>query len=65
MSLILIGEDNQTYHTHTSCYYCLGLVASVLLPSGPNTGSNPGEGGVLNIKILSWTYSVLVAFFIL
>ena len=20
-----IGEYNQTYHTHTSCYYCLGL----------------------------------------
>ena len=25
MSLIFISEYNQTYHTHPSCYYCLGL----------------------------------------
>ena len=25
MTLIFISEYNQTYHTNTSCYYCLGL----------------------------------------
>ena len=25
MYVIIISENNQTYHTHLSCYYCLGL----------------------------------------
>ena len=32
MSLIFISEYNQTYHTHTSCYYCLDLTLCYPLP---------------------------------
>ena len=34
MSLIRISEYNQTYHTHTSCYYCLGLTVLVYYMEG-------------------------------
>ena len=32
---------------------CVKCRSHVLLPSGPNTGSNPGGGGILNKKIIS------------
>ena len=30
--LDIISEYNQTYHTHTSCYYCLGLTLCYYFP---------------------------------
>ena len=31
MSSTFISEYNQTYHTHTSCYYCHGLTLCYLV----------------------------------
>ena len=31
MSLIFVSEYNQTYHTHASCYYCLGLIVCYMV----------------------------------
>ena len=53
MSLIFISEYNQTYLTHTSCYYCLGPTLCYIIQVLPEENRNHQYLQVKIIKILT------------